>query len=86
MKAVIIGYRRGPGKIYQGISLVRALGWDGSSDLTGWTVVARDRHGNVYEGRVLGRYGRGNVLRVRFSRNIPGQMLGVPADLSPATS
>ncbi|MGC8555400.1 MAG: 50S ribosomal protein L35ae [Conexivisphaera sp.] len=83
MRAVIVGYRRGPGKVYQGVSLVRVLDWDGSTDLTGWSVRAEDPHGNAYEGRVVGRHGGNNVFRVRFTPNLPGQMIGRTAEVIP---
>jgi hypothetical protein len=34
MRAIVVGYRRGLSKINQGVSLVRVLDWDGSTDLT----------------------------------------------------
>ncbi|MFP3235213.1 MAG: 50S ribosomal protein L35ae [Nitrososphaeria archaeon] len=81
MRAIVVGYRRGLGKINQGVSLVRVLDWDWSTNIIGWVVVARDRHGNVYEGRVVARHGRGNVFRVRFEPHLPGQMLGGLAEV-----
>ncbi|BBE43021.1 hypothetical protein NAS2_1651 [Conexivisphaera calida] len=83
MRAIIVGYRRGPGKIYQDVALVRVLSWDRSTDLRGWNVVAVDAKGNRYEGIVIRRHGNGDVVRVRFKPNLPGQMIGHPVDMQP---
>lgn len=84
MKGVIIGFRRGPGGVYPEVALVRVLGASGRSDvekLVGFKVLAKDNHGNVYEGRVVRTHGNGNVVRVRFKPNVPGQMIGRVVDI-----
>lgn len=83
MKAVVVGYRRGPGRIYQNFALVRVIDWDGSTDITGWRATAVDAHGNKYEGVVVRRHGNGNVVRVRFTPNLPGQMIGRLVEITP---
>ena len=89
--AIMVGYRRGPGRAYQNVALLRVPDWDGSTDLTGWRAIAVDRHGNRYEGVIVGRHGRGNVFRARFRPNLPGQMIGrsvelLRSSLSPQTA
>jgi large subunit ribosomal protein L35Ae len=79
MKGVVIGFKRGPGGVYPQVALVRVIDAAKRSDvekLVGSRVVARDKYGNVYEGRIVRAHGNNNVVRVRFRPNIPGQMIG----------
>ena len=79
MRGVIIGFRRGPGGVYPQVALVRVLDANSRKEtekLVGSKVLARDKHGNVYEGVIVRTHGNNNVVRVRFKPNVPGQMIG----------
>lgn len=46
------------------------------SELIGASVLYRDKHGNIYEGKVKKRHGNGNRVLVEFKRGLPGTSLG----------
>ena len=76
---LVIGYRRGSNTQYEGQVLIRV---DGVRDkgaagrLVGWRVLYRDRHGNVYRGRIVRVHGGKGVVIAVFKPNLPGQAIG----------
>ena len=74
----ISSFRRGPGTQNPNQVLVRVEGIDGKKarELVGYVVEYRDKHGNLYVGKVVRHHGNNNVVRVVFKPNLPGQALG----------
>lgn len=76
---VIMGYRRGTNTQYPQQVIVKLLVNDpkeAGTFLAG-KAVYKDRHGNVYRGRVLRLHGRRNgLVIVKFKPNLPGQAIG----------
>ncbi len=84
VRAVIVGYRRGSNTQYprQVILKVEGVPLKVAKGLAGKRVVYRDRHGNVYRGRILRRHGARNpLLLARFERPLPGQAIGGTAEI-----
>jgi len=77
---VIVSYRRGGGgRQYPQHVIVRVLNVTRREigSLVGAKVIATDKYGNIYKGKVVRPHGRRNSLViVRFKPNIPGQLLG----------
>jgi large subunit ribosomal protein L35Ae len=83
-RAIIMGYRRGTNTQYtrQVILRVEGVPLKVVRGLAGRRVVYRDRHGNVYRGRVLKPHGARNpLLLARFERPLPGQAIGGVAEI-----
>lgn len=74
---VIVGYLRSKARYYPNVALVRiTTGGVRGDNLVGRRVVVVDRYGNRYVGRIVGRHGsKGDVVKVRFKPNIPGQLV-----------
>ena len=73
---VIQGYLRSKARTYPNTVLVRVLSGVKGDNLVGCKVLFTDTHGNRYTGRVIGAHGsKGNVVKVRFKPNLPGQAL-----------
>jgi len=77
VRGVILGYARSKARTYTSVVLVKLL----DSRVNGHSLVGRrvtlvDSHGNKYTGRIVGVHGsRGDVVKVRFKPNIPGQAI-----------
>jgi large subunit ribosomal protein L35Ae len=83
-RAIIMGYRRGTNTQYTRQVILRVEGapLKVARGLAGRRVVYRDRHGNVYRGRVLKPHGARNpLLLARFERPLPGQAIGGKAEI-----
>ena len=79
VKGVIMGYRRGTNTQYTSQVLVKLLIDDPRKAglFVAGRALYRDKHGNVYRGRVVRLHGRRNgVVVVRFTPNLPGQSIG----------
>ncbi len=84
VRAIVMGYRRGPNTQYTShvILKVEGLPLRAVRGLVGRRVVYRDRHGNVYRGRVVRKHGARNpLLLARFERPLPGQAIGGIAEV-----
>lgn len=84
VKARILGYRRGTNTQYTGqvILLLEGVSAREAHKYIAHRVVYRDRHGNVYRGRIVRKHGARNptVLAV-FEPNLPGQAIGEEAEV-----
>lgn len=80
----IMGYRRGWNEQYPDEVLLRIEGVNSKGEackLIGCRVIVRDKHGNVYRGRIVRAHGRRGVVRAVFKPNIPGQLIGSIAEV-----
>lgn len=83
---LIIGYRRGTNIQYPNEVLAKVYGVEDkkqASRLIGWKAIYVDRHGNKYNGKVVGVHGRKGVVRIVFKPNLPGQAIGEEFKLIP---
>jgi len=84
LRAIIMGYRRGTNTQYTRQVILRVVGVPVkvARGLAGRRVIYRDRHGNVYRGRILKPHGARNpLLLARFERPLPGQAIGGVAEI-----
>ncbi len=84
VRAVIMGYRRGSNTQYTNQVILKLLGVSAKEAGTfiARKVVYRDRHGNVYRGRIIRRHGSRNPLVIAvFHPNLPGQAIGEEAEV-----
>ncbi len=73
---LILGYLRSRARTYHNVVLVKVLGGVRGDNLVGCKAQFVDRNGNRYSGRVVGVHGsKGEVVKVRFKPNIPGQAI-----------
>ncbi len=75
---IVMGYRRGTNTQYENQVLIKVEGIETreqASRLIGRKVVAKDKYGNTYIGKIIGVHGDKGVVRARFRRNLPGQMI-----------
>lgn len=81
--ARILGYRQGLSRQVTSQVLFRVEGAtkEELQRLLGRAVIYRDKFGNVYRGQILAKHGNGDVVRARFSPNLPGQALGGIAEI-----
>jgi len=73
-----VGYRRGSAKQYNNQVLIKVF-VDPKivGTLVGSKVVASDRYGNVYRGKIVKIHSFSKSIAIaRFRPNIPGQMIG----------
>lgn len=77
---LVLSYRRGSNKQYPGQVLVSVpIDRKRVHGLIGTKVIVKDKHGNVYIGKVIGALGSRNPkLIVVFKRSVPGQLIGKP--------
>jgi len=77
VRGVILGYARSKARTYTSVVLVKLLDSKvNGHSLVGRRVILVDSHGNRYVGRIVGVHGsRGDVVKVRFKPNIPGQAI-----------
>ena len=82
---VIVGYRRSKARQYNNQVLVKLFVPPSEAHgFIGARVIARDRHGNVYRGRIVKVHSKSKaVVRVFFDPNIPGQMIGSVVEVLP---
>ena len=84
-RGVVVGYRRGTNTQYVNQVLVRVVDtvMKRVDSLIGAKVLVKDQWGNTYIGKVVKVHARGrnNVVIVRFNRNVPGQVIGEPAQI-----
>ena len=83
VKGVIVGYRRGSAKQYNNQVLIQLfVNPKELHSFIGAKVVASDRYGNVYRGKVVRVHSEGKCIVVaRFEPNIPGQLIGSLVDV-----
>ncbi len=77
--AVITSFRRGPNTQNDREVLLRVEGVTSVSEagrLVGRKVLLIDSKGNRFKGRIIGVHGKRGTLRARFTRGLPGQVLG----------
>ncbi|NPA96185.1 MAG: 50S ribosomal protein L35ae [Crenarchaeota archaeon] len=82
-RGIIVGYRRGSARQYNNQVLIQ-LFVDPKQvhSFVGSKVVAADRHGNVYRGRIVRVHSESKcVVVARFEPNIPGQLIGSLVDV-----
>ena len=78
IRGAIIGYRRGSARQYNNQVLVKVfVDPKRVGSLVGAKVIASDRYGNVYRGRIVKIHSFSkSIAVVVFKPNIPGQMIG----------
>jgi large subunit ribosomal protein L35Ae len=80
---IVLGYRRGTNTQYPNQVLIKVVNLivKKVDSLVGAKVSVRDRHGNLYIGKILRPHARGrnNVVIASFNRNLPGQAIGAEA-------
>ncbi len=80
---IVLGYRRGTNAQYTNQVLIKVVDLivKRVDNLVGAKVSVRDRHGNLYVGKILRPHakGRNNVVIASFNRNLPGQAIGAEA-------
>lgn len=77
-RGAILSYRRGGARQYNSQVLIKVfIERKNIGSLVGSKVIARDRYGNIYRGKVLKVHSyRNSIAIVKFKPNIPGQLLG----------
>ncbi len=78
-EAIILGYRRGSNTQYPQQVLLKIIGVSARDAyrFLAKKVVYKDKHGNVYKGRIVRKHGRRNpVVLAVFEPNLPGQAIG----------
>ncbi|MEM0026167.1 MAG: 50S ribosomal protein L35ae [Zestosphaera sp.] len=82
---VVLGYRfsnreQNPNQVF--IKILSTI-LKSPHNLVGAKVLVKDRHGNVYHGRVIRVHGSGKnkVVIARFNNNLPGQVIGSSVDI-----
>ncbi|HIP56741.1 MAG TPA: 50S ribosomal protein L35ae [Ignisphaera aggregans] len=78
IRGVIMGYRRGSNTQYNNQVLVKVfIEPKLVGTLVGAKVIASDRYGNVYRGKIIRIHSfNKSIAVVVFKPNIPGQMIG----------
>lgn len=80
---IIKGFRRGGGRQYNDHVLVQLLA-DAKTvgSLVGAKIRVVDKYGNAYVGRIVKIHSfRNSVAIAKFNRNLPGQAIGVLAEV-----
>lgn len=74
---VVLNYRVGRKTQKARECLIRVWGVDGSEarQMIGWKVAWPQEQPKIF-GRIAGLHGRGETLRARFEKGLPGQALG----------
>lgn len=84
MSGIVLGYRRGSNKQYINQVYIKIVAqFVNVHSLIGRKVRVTDSYGNIYFGRIVRVHGSGrnSVVIAVFNRNIPGQLIGVEADI-----
>ena len=79
LKGKFIGYKGGQRTQHSKYALIRLEGVDGRSETAtyiGRKVVWHSTSGGRSIGKVVGVHGRGDVLKVRFRKGLPGEAVG----------
>ena len=79
MKAIFLGYKGGHRTQKSKCALIRADGVDDRSEAAayiGRKVVWISPSGSRLIGKVIGVHGRKGVLKVRFRKGLPGEVIG----------
>ncbi len=80
MKAKIVSYRRGRHTQYNNQMIIETEKTDKIDDLIGKKVVYKTKNG-IIEGKITGKHGNKNRLRVLFEKGMPGQSLGKEVEI-----
>jgi len=80
-----MNYRRSKARQYNNQVLIKILTpVENLGALVGAKVIAKDKHGNSYKGKIIKVHSwRNQVVRAVFNPNIPGQVLGETAVIIP---
>ncbi|MEM4519293.1 MAG: 50S ribosomal protein L35ae [Sulfolobales archaeon] len=78
-QGIALNYKMGKAKQPNNYLLVKVVGseFPKVDSLIGCRVLIRDEKGNEYRGKIVRAHSRkNNIVVVRMSKNIPGQLLG----------
>ncbi|MEM1651284.1 MAG: 50S ribosomal protein L35ae [Sulfolobales archaeon] len=81
---IVLGYRRGSNRQYVNQVYIKVLTQiENIHSLIGRRVRVSDNYGNTYSGRIIKVHGSGKnrVVIAVFSRNLPGQLIGIEATI-----
>jgi len=83
MEAIITSYKRGRHKQYQNQILVKAegIGYVKAHSLLGKKIIVAVSKKKKMIGKVVAVHGKKGVMRARFPKGIPGQMIGKKCEI-----
>ena len=82
-EGIVLGYRKGMLRQYTNQVYVKVTySTKAVGNLVGCKVIVRDKYGNVYRGKIVKVHSwRNNVVICVFKPNLPGQALGLTAQI-----
>ncbi len=85
LRGIILGYRRSKARQYNNQVIVKVLvDPKNVGSLVGAKIIANDRYGNVYRGKIVRVHSFRNCTVIAvFRPNIPGQLIGSIVSIIP---